>query len=336
MLNLNRPRSEVSTIVECLQDEIVPGKLGECFRNGAKAVLLDDPRAADIWNRLLGPLSQEASSGSGSLPPWEDNIHQMAKNHLAGNIFAGDMLRFIPGGIGHIARRIILIPTEDGAIDTIPSHFSGKSIPKEVVRPVWQLMTEVLRSTLPAHSPLPPYRVTIEMLKYPNSFDEVEQIVALLSDTLGGCTRLGMRMDTWRWQAAGLFAAPYLREIVAFGSLVPGLHKLLHTFNRWMTSANNRRVPEGTTVIGGRHTDGSKIVTALLSERETLTTEVETGQRWVELPLSTDRLAIFPSARLDPRLGILPTWHRILIQTQPPIEQPVKRNITLSLTVQPR
>ncbi len=336
MLNRNTPRSEGSTVVECPQHKIVPGRLGECFRNGAKAVLLDDPRAADIWNRLLGPLSQEASSAGGSLLPWEDNLPQMAKNHLAGNIFAGDMLRFIPGGIGHIARRIILVPTEDGSIDTIPTHFSGKSIPEDVIRPAWELMTEVLRSTLPVHAPLPPYRVTIEMLKYPNSFDEVEQIVALLSDTLGGFTRLGMRMDTWRWHATGLFSAPYLREILAFGSLVPGLHKLLNTFNRWMTPANNRRVPEGTSVIGGPHTDGSKIVTALLSERETLTTEVETGQRWVGLPLSTDRLAIFPSARLDPRFGILPTRHRILIQTQPLVEQPVKRNITLSLTVQPR
>lgn len=335
MFNRNTPQSEANAIVECPQHEFVPGRLGECFRNGVKAVLLDDPRAAHVWNRLLGPMPERTSTAGGSLPPWEATLPQVAKNHLAGNIFAGDMLRFIPGGIGHIARRIILVPVEDGSIVTIPAHFSHKSIPEDDVRVVWKLMTDVLRSTYPADSPLPPYRVTIEMLKYPNSFDEVEQIVALLGDTFGGCTRLGMRMDTWRWQAAGLFATPYLREIVAFASLIPGLRKLIHTFNRWMTPLSYRHVPEGTSVIGGPHTDGSKIVTALLSERETLTTEVHTGQRWLDLPLTTGRLAIFPSARLDPRLSILPTLHRILIQTQPPVEQPAKPNITLSLTVQP-
>ena len=143
-------------------------------------------------------------------------------------------------------------------------------------------------------------------------------------------------MDTWKMQAAGLFDVRYMRDCSAFASLIPGLRELLRTFNRWMIPFSYKHVPEGTCLIGDPHCDGTKIVTALLSERETLTTEIYTGQQWVKLPLSSDRLAIFPSQQIDPRLGILPTLHRVLIQKHPPVEQPTKRNITLTLTVLPR
>ncbi len=323
-------------IVECPREEFVPGRLGERFRGGAKAVVLEDARATDIWQRLLSPQALAAAADNGSSFPWDGTFPRMAQNHLAGNIDAGDMLRFTPGGIGYIARKIILSPTEDGSIDTQPIHFSHTAIPQELLRLVWDLMTDILYSTFPAHGSLPPYRVTIEVLNYPYSFDEVEQIATLLSSSSGGFTKLGLRMDTWRAQAAGLFAIRYLRECLAAASLVPGLNALLNTLNKQMISFSNRQVPEGHRIVGDPHYDGTKIVTALLSERETLTTEIYTDKQWVELPLSTERLAIFPSQQLDPGLGIDPTFHRILVQQHPPVEPPVKRNITLCLTALPR
>ena len=323
-------------IVECPREEFVPGRLGERFRGGAKAVVLEDPRATDIWQRLLGPQALAASAGNGSSFPWDSSFPRMVRNHLAGNIDAGDMLRFIPGGIGYIARKIILFPTEDGSIDTQPVHFSHIAMPQELLRLVWELMTDILHSTFPARDSLPPYVVTIEVLNYPFSFDEVEQVAALLSDASGGFTKLGLRMDTWKVQAAGLFAIRYLRECLAVASLIPGLHELLDTLNRQMILFSDQQVPEGARIVGDPHYDGTKIVTALLSERETLTTEIHTGKQWVKLPLSTDRLAIFPSQQIDPGLGIHPTFHRILIQEHPPMEPPVKRNITLCLTALPR
>jgi hypothetical protein len=326
----------MEAIVECPRKEFVPGRIGEYFRGGAKAVLLDDPRAANIWQSLFSPLSRAVSSGDGSLFSGDENLFQIAQNHRAGDIDVGDMLRFIPGGIGHIARKVVLVPKEDGPIETLPSHFSNVSIPQELVGIVWELMTDILHSTFPAHSTLPPYVVTIEYLKYPFSFDEVEKIAALLSDTCGAWTRIGMRMDTWKMEAVGLFDIRYLRDCTAFASLVPGLREVLRKFNKWMMPFSHKYVQGDTRIIGSPHCDGSKILTAMLSERETLTTEIYTGQQWLTLPLTSDRLTIIPSLKINPHLGILPTLHRILVQKHPPIDQPAKRNITLSLTVRPR
>jgi hypothetical protein len=246
------------------------------------------------------------------------------------------MLRFIPGGIGHIARKIMLVPKEDGDIETLPRRLSNVSIPQDLLQSVWELMTDVLHSTFPAHSELPPYAVTIELLKYPSSFAEIEKIAALLSDSCGEWTRLGMKIDTWKMEAVGLFNLPYLRDCMAFASLIPGLRDVVRRLNRWMIPFSRKFVHEDTRIIGSPHCDGSKILTALLSERETITTEIHTGQQWLPLPLRPDRLTIIPALEIDPQLGILPTLHRILVQENHPLKQPPKRNITLMLTVCPR
>jgi hypothetical protein len=246
------------------------------------------------------------------------------------------MLRFIPGGFGHIARKIMLVHQEDGTIETLPRHLSNVSIPQDLLQSVWALMTDVLHSTFPAYSKLPPYVVTIELLKYPSSFAEVEKIAALLSDTCGAWTRLGMKIDSWKMEAVGLFDLPYLRDCAAIASLIPGLRGFLHRLNRWLIPFSHKCVQAGTRIIGSPHCDGSKIVSALLSERETITTEIHTGQRWLPLPLTPDRLTIIPAVEIDSHLGILPTWHRILVQENHPVDQPAKRNFTLSFTVCPR
>jgi hypothetical protein len=178
--------------------------------------------------------------------------------------------------------------------------------------------------------------VTIELLKYPSSFAEVENIAALLSDACGEWTRFGMKMDSWKAEAVGLFNLPYLRDCTAFASLFPGLRDILRLLNRWMIPFSEKYVQAGRRIIGSPHCDGSKILTAFLSERETITTEIHTGQQWLPLPLTPDRLTIIPALEIDPRLGILPTCHRILVQENHPMGQPPKRNITLMLTVCPR
>ena len=87
----------------------------------------------------------------------------------------------------------------------------------------------------------------------------------------------------------------------------------------------------GFSIIGAPHYDGGKIVSALLSERETLTTEIYTGQRWEALPLTSDTLAVLPSKQVAHLLDIPPTKHRILIKDNLN-GTPNKPNIALSLT----
>jgi len=326
----------IDAIVECSSKEFVPGRIGDYFRGGARAVILDDPRAADIWHRLLSPRPPAISLDGESLFSRNDSLLDIAQNHRAGDINVGDMLRFIPGGIGHIARKIMLVPNEDGAIETLPRHLSNVSLPQDLLQSVWELMTDVLHSTFPAHSNLPPYVVTIELLKYPSSFAEVENIAALLSDSCGAWTRLGSKMDSWKMEAVGLFDLPYLRDCIALASLIPRLREFLRLLNSWMIPFSHKCVQAGTRIIGIPHRDGSKIVSALLSERENITTEIHTGQQWLTLPLTPDRLTVIPALEIDSRLGIVPTWHRILVQENHTVEQPAKRNITLTLAVCPR
>jgi hypothetical protein len=51
-------------IVRCSTDAVTPGKLGKCFQDGAKAVLLDDPRAVLIWKQMVDLSSPSQSLGS--------------------------------------------------------------------------------------------------------------------------------------------------------------------------------------------------------------------------------------------------------------------------------
>ena len=139
-------------------------------------------------------------------------------------------------------------------------------------------------------------------------------------------------MDTWKAQAAGLFDVKFIRDCTAIASVIPGLHRILRAINDRMVPYSHKSVRDGISVVGAPHCDGSKILTVLLGDRDTLTTEVYTGQRWNTLPVTSNRLAILPSKQIDRRLGILPTLHRILIQDRLHAERPVKRNITLCIT----
>jgi hypothetical protein len=319
-------------IVRCSNDAVIPGKLGEHFQQGAKAVLLDDPRAAWIWKRMVDLPAPTQAPGSEILTAKEDFLFRIARNHIARNLNAGDMLRFIPGGIGHVARKIIFVRKENGGFETNPKNFSENTVPIELLDTAWNIMTDLLRSMFPTQRSLPKYKVSLELLKYPHSFEEIERISSLLGDSSGEWTRIGMAMDTWKVQAAGLFDVKFVRDWTAFASVIPGLNRILRAINGWMVPYSHKSVRNGISLVGAPHCDGSKILTVLLGDRDTLTTEVYTGQQWTTLPVVSNRLAILPSKQIDRRLGILPTLHRILIQDRLHAEQPVKRNITLCIT----
>lgn len=319
-------------IVRCSNDEVIPGKLGEHFQQGAKAVLLDDPRAAWIWKRMVNLPAPTRAPGSEILTAREDFLFRVARNHIARNLNAGDMLRFIPGGIGHVARKIVFVRKENGGFETTPKNFSGSTVPIELLDTAWNIMTDLLRSMFPIQLSLPKYKVSLELLEYPHSFEEIERIGSLLGDSSGEWTRIGMAMDTWKVQAAGLFDVKYVRDCTAFASVIPGLRRILRAINSWMVPYSHKSVRNGISVVGAPHCDGSKILTVLLGDRDTLTTEVYTGRQWKTLPLTSNHLAILPAKQIDRRLGILPTLHRILIQDRLLAEQPVKHNITLCIT----
>lgn len=319
-------------IVHCSNSEVVSGRLGELFQQGAKALLLDDHRAALIWKWMMDPQTPTGALGSGLLCGREDFLFRIASNHIPGNLNVGDMLRFIPGGIGHVARKIVFVREENGGFKTTPRVFSEGTIPLELLDTAWSIMTDLLRSTFPAQIPLPKYKVSLELLKYPHSFEEIERISSLLGDSSGRWTRIGMAMDAWKGQAAGLFNVKFFRDCTAIASVIPGINRILRAINDRMVPYSHKSVPDGISLVGAPHCDGSKILTVLLGDRDTLTTEVYTGQQWKTLPVTANRLAILPSEQMDSRLGIVPTLHRILIQDRLHAKQPVKHNITACIT----
>ena len=95
----------VETIVSCSLSDLQGGKLETFFRQGAKvAIVEDDCRVRWLWDSLLGQQNGANSGGRTESNPWDISILNVGRNHFPGNVRYGDMLRFIPGEIAHIAR----------------------------------------------------------------------------------------------------------------------------------------------------------------------------------------------------------------------------------------
>jgi hypothetical protein len=246
------------------------------------------------------------------------------------------MLRFVPGGLAHIARKAIIFPNEQEML-TIPNHFwienKSYAFHGDILRKTWDLMSDILRSILPKSSVYPSYAVSIEQLKYLNNTSDLDPLYALLADSGGAWMRLGHKLDAYKATAVGPFDLKAIRDLYAWCCLVPGVGSLLPRLNSLLKKFSRKSVPETTRLIGIPHVDALKVVTALASDRNVIKTEIYDGRQWAELPLSHDSLAIFPSKQASKQLGIAPTWHRVLqIEWN---NEPVNfsHNVTLSLGV---
>jgi hypothetical protein len=324
--------------VKCSPDDLKPGRLGEFFRNGAKAVVLgDDHRVGDLWEALMGGQGRDAGTTGDAAQAWESSVLDLARNHRAGDMQLGDMLRFIPGHYAYIARKMKVLPRPDGhALQTIPDFWTGNkrvTPSEETLRTVWELMTDILRSTWPDDREPPPYAVVVELLKYPPASADLDKVFSLLADVSGRWARLGQRLDAHKSQAAGPFDVRGIRDLFAWASVTPGAGLLFQQLNRFFSRFGLKGVPGQTRLIGDPHADSTKAVSALASDRDVIRTEVWDGRNWVELHLTPGSLAIFPSRKLVAQLGIMPTWHRILL-TEPATEGVTRRlNATLSLGI---
>lgn len=330
-----------SPVIELSRDDLDPGKVGELLRNGAKSVILmDDPRVGCIWKGFLGCQDAEGAIADKSSLPWDTSLLNVTRNHVPGNMRLGDMIRFVPGGYAHIARKMIVFPSDDGErMQSVPQCFWDGDcqvrFSQQTLRTAWDLMSDVLRSTLPADFQWPRYAVKVELLKYPNSSDELENMFGLLADAAGGWTRLGHVLDCNKSMCNNVLGTRLnrLNDCVAWGSLIPGLRSLIRLAVNSLAKRNGNAVPENTRLVGGPHVDGSKVINGLASERDTLKTEVYDGKHWWELPLTNDTLAIFPSQKIYKQLGIAPTTHRILMDRESRSHVDGKPNITLNIGI---
>jgi hypothetical protein len=136
--------------------------------------------------------------------------------------------------------------------------------------------------------------------------------------------------------AIGPFDKRLIRDLYSASSLVPVLGSAVVKLSQWIQGLPRHRVPSGAIVIGRPHVDQTKMVTALAGDRDILTTQVDLGNRWIDIPLSPHSLAIFPSGLLDASLRISPTRHRVLMAKAHHAAAALRPNVTLSLAVASR
>lgn len=325
-------------LVVIFPQDLTPGVLGDLFNKGVKAVILKDPRISEIWEGFLGPQNGDLGNFSHlNSMPWQENLFTIARNHVPNDIRRGDMLRFTPGIIGHIARKIVIRPASDGtSLQATPDYFFHDfrkiSYANPLLRIVWELMSSVLMGVLPRNRDLSSYSIAIDLLKYPDQ-DELKSVFALLSDSSGKWTKIGQKVDTYKGLAKGVFNKKIIRDVFGLSLLVPGMNSLLRRLNATMSQSTHESVADGPLTIGAEHIDGSKMFTCLASDRDILKTQVYTQEGWVDLPLATDSLAIFPSQHSIKKFGFTPTLHRILLEKATPDYRETKQNVTLSLSI---
>jgi hypothetical protein len=310
--------------------DVEPGSLGELFRRGARAIVVEgDPRIHMLWKRLL------EDKHFGGQYPWEQPLMQLARNHHAGNTKAGDMARFIPWGIAHLARKIVFAP-EEGRMRVFPRTFwNGEvevEVQQELLWAIWEIAAALFHGVLPKGDNKRSYAMSLELLRYPDCSSDLDDMLNLLNDSSGGWTGVGRRLDTYKNLATTTldFPAVRLRDWFAFGSIIPGVRHVLHRFNRLLDHCGNNTIPAGHRIIGGAHIDGSKVLSLLLSDRSVIRTEIRDGKQWVPLPLSKESITILPAKDISKYTSLQPTWHRVLMDIE---RQGTAREMNLTVAV---
>jgi hypothetical protein len=298
--------------------------LGSVFAAGARAIVLADARAQEVWGDLA-PLFDPSIS-----------LLDAARNHRRREMRYGDILRFIPGETAHLARKLIIVSSDGGrTLTALPDGFAcgAQRIvpPARTLRAIWDLMSELLEHTLEARDRPARYVVGVEHLMYPRSPEELEQVFELLADSAGTWTRLGRRVDAGKGAMVGLLNRFVVRDFAGLAAAMGGL-RVVQRIDRLRWNRTRDEAPAGRRPVLKAHVDSAKILTALVGDRRRLKTEVFDGRAWVDLPVTTDAVALLPSLRIHSRSKIQPTCHRVVMSGDSPDRLPHVEH-TLALTI---
>lgn len=329
-------RAHTRTIDELSLADIGPGRLAECFQNGALAVRIGgDQRIEDVWASLV-----DLESAADLSHPTRWNLFDMARNHSPGNNQLGDMIRVVPGHYASIIRKFRIYQSpEKGGLRTTPETFWNRTewteIPPRVLVNTWDLMSALLTGMLPDGVLLPNHAVDVQIVKYITSPAELDRLSGLLSDSAGRYARIGHDVDRFRAEAAGPLGLKGIRTLFGLGCLSPSLRPQLRRLNGWLLPRSEKATLPTSQIVGIPHFDGPELFVALSSQRDQLVTEVLDGSNWVELPLSASSVSLFAAKNETSRqLGIVPTRHRVLVDSARPIEDySDSANVTLRLAI---
>lgn len=313
------------------------GELSRLFHKEKAVILSEDDRIRRLLESVLDWLGLTNPSVTVNGSAFDSDLVGLARNHQEGNMSAGDMLRFVPTSIGHVARKFLVCPSAvDQSLQAFPNSFSSHNrrvpVPHDILQSSWNLMSEVLMSALPRHASTLAYAVEVGVLVYPTSHSDLNRLHTLLADSGGSWSQLGHRIDANKANAVGMFDKRVIRDLFAVASLIPGIKGFIKKANNRMVAASDS-VPEDYHLIGGPHVDNTKYITGLVGCRDGMLTQILCAKEWVPLPVTPDTLAIFPSLKITSLSDIPPTRHRILLWDPPDNGGTAERNITLSLSI---
>src|SRR5262249_29621588 len=134
------------------------------------------------------------------------SLVDLARNHLEANADAGDMLRFQPGVFGHLARKFVVFRTGiDQPLRAYPNAFHVRNkrilIPHNIIEAAWNLMSEILMSAMSREVDASAYAAEVDILLYPISNLDLDNLATLLADSSGAWSRLGHLIDANKGKA---------------------------------------------------------------------------------------------------------------------------------------
>lgn len=325
----------VGHIVRLDAAELVPGRLGECFRAGAVAAIISGaPAVSGLEQRLL---AEPATM------PWTSPLYQLATNLLPNDDLTealGDVYYFKPGRHSYIARKLEIM-AQGATLAVRPSGFrtgeEDQPVPADLVADCWQFCSLLLASLRPLSAGSidtgPPVRVCVQRLKYADSQASHQALFAMVRNSLGPWARIGYALDRRREEMRGPLGRRGVSDALALLELVPLMHRPIGWLNGVAARHDTRgNLPPGASLLVKAHLD-TRYFSALCGTRHNLQTEVWAGNRWLPLPLNHDDVAVMPGAIAQKRLGIKATLHRVLqtdAQANDGID-PRLRNVTLLL-----
>ncbi|MGC4250694.1 MAG: hypothetical protein QM605_04300 [Sphingobium sp.] len=311
--------------------DLAPGTLGQCFHEGAAAVVIEgNPAVSSLWHSL----AEQNVDMPWTAPLYELSVNLRPHDDLTETL--GDVFYFKPGRHAYIARKIEIRAEERGLV-TRPEAFHGRhgdwTMAADIREQCWRFSAAIMEAIAPRPEKHRSFRAVVQQLKYHESVAGHEALFRMMHNSLGSWGRVGYRLDQRREEMRGPLARRGLCDALALFSLVPFLRAPIDGLNGAAARMDKRgAVPEGYRLIVKPHFD-TRYFSALCGSRHNLRTEVFVEGQWLPLPISQDDIVIFPGLGAKNAYGIRPTLHRVIQADGEPASRfdSGTRNLTLLL-----
>lgn len=321
-------------IFETTFEALGRGELANEFAAGASAAVISAKSLVrEAWRLLLQNPEERL--------PWESSMIDISRNHHGGRNISdtiGDAYYFKPGHHAHFARKLELSRTPDSRqIECHPDVFvqgeSSLRVDDAVRELCWRIGSRIMLSLIPSGSEPPEFRVAVQRLKYQRSSEDFEQIFILIKNSLGGWARFGYVVDARRDGASGFLAPRGVSDLYALLSMMPALGSVMGRLNALCARYDHHAtMPGDTQVIGKAHIDG-RYFSGLSGARDAVRTEIFVGNRWVELPIGLDSIAVLPGRLAQQHFDIRPTLHRVLHENVENASASNERDLNVTLLI---